>query len=186
MKIQSIQNIFNIQRQSKLQQPFLSYFLSKERLNKDTFEKQNNNISFAGKSCQTSNFEVKFLYDMACPSCDHTMVTSNQLNSFIKNVDHKKGEDLIKILKRYEKYYHPTEKEVADKICRRALEKPELDIAGIVKELGSEHREILVGEQTRILTKLKNQSELLENDEKKEYIAFIDKTVEKEKPLLMI
>ena len=63
---------------------------------------------------------------MACPSCDHTMVTSNQLNSFIKNVDHKKGEDLIKILKRYEKYYHPTEKEVADKM--ESEWKPELKL----------------------------------------------------------
>ncbi len=180
MRIQNIQNIFNIKRQNKVQNPFATPFFAgfvpKERLEKDTFEK--NNISFEGKNCSTSNFEVKFLYDINCPSCNKTMVTSNQLNSFIKNVDHKSGENLIKIIKRYDKYYHDTEKEVADKICNYAVENPKLNISEIVKALSIEHQENLVQEQNAILDQLRKEADTLEESEKEEYIAFINDSME--------
>ncbi len=180
MKIQSIQNIFNIKKQNKVQNPFAAPIfgglIPKNTLDKDTFER--NNISFEGKSCSTSNFEVKFLYDINCPSCNQTMVTSNQLNSFIKNVDHKTGESLVKVIKRYDKYYHPVEKEVANKICNYALENPKSNISEIVKDLAVEHQENLVQEQNAVLEQLRKEADTLEESEKEEFLNFINESME--------
>lgn len=177
MKITSITtNIFKLH---KAQNPFAQRFSLPKMYNapvKDTFEKRQD-VSFVGKSCSTNNFEVKFLYDIDCPSCAKPMVTSNQMNSFIKNIDHKTGENLIKVIKRYDKYYHDTEKAVADEICEYAVENPQANISQIVKELSIQHQENLIKEQNEILAKLKAESKTLEKSEREQYEELIDKAI---------
>ena len=77
-------------------------------------------IVFRGFDCSEDNFELKRLYDIPCPICSIPMIQKNQIDSFVNSALNKKGAELIKILNKYQKYYHDTEREVINILIQEA------------------------------------------------------------------
>lgn len=72
-------------------------------------------ISFGGKYCSTDNFKVKRIENLKCPVCGKLMLSDKQINSFVKDVAPKKGEELIQALEKYEDDYVFTNKKLSQK-----------------------------------------------------------------------
>jgi len=138
-----------------------------KELKADTFEKCN--LSFKGQPCSADDFKIKALYDIPCPCCGTNMVTNSQLNSFVNSVCDRKGDELVKVLKRYDKYYRPVEKDVVAEISKYAVLYPNLNVEELTKTISVFHRENLQNEQREILDELKSFAPLLNKETSERY-----------------
>ncbi len=102
-------------------------------------------ISFGGKYCSTDNFKVKRIENLKCPVCGKLMLSDKQINSFVKDVAPKKGEELIQALEKYEddyvftnkrlsgktSIYRPVSQDAVDIIKHLAEQNPRQDLYGL-------------------------------------------------------
>ncbi|MBR6298063.1 MAG: hypothetical protein IKR34_02340 [Candidatus Gastranaerophilales bacterium] len=94
-------------------------------------------ISFGGKYCSTENFKVKRIENLKCPVCGKIMLSDKQINSFVKDVAPKKGEQLVQALEKYEDDYVFTNKRLSGKT---SIYRPvSQDAVDIIKHLAKEY-----------------------------------------------
>ncbi len=155
------------------------------------FKKQNPAmVNFQGFYCKEEDFEVKKLYDIPCPICGIEMINQRQMQAFIKESKNAKGQALVRLIEKYEKYFREKEKRIAQIIKYEASIDSEKDISQIIEEQYKKSIIKIKKEQTKALKELeqflKNQKnanfkqsekiikkhkETLEKDEN----SFIDK-----------
>ncbi len=81
--------------------------------------------SFKGFDCDESSFEIKRTYNLPCPVCNVMMVQKNQLDAFVSKAKTAKGEELLSLMEKYDRYFQPIQKQVAEIIKIEASKYPD-------------------------------------------------------------
>ncbi|MBQ8475425.1 hypothetical protein IJ531_00005, partial [bacterium] len=139
----------------------------------DTFER----ISFTKSSpvtpiqhggCATSNFEIKNIPNLHCPVCGLLMLTDEQVEEFVQDVQHKRGYDLIKALEKYEdesvftgvksnppkSIYRPLKQEIVDIIKDLAAQHESASLSELVQMEARNRIDSLIASQMAVMREL--------------------------------
>lgn len=131
------QNIIK-SNQNTLSNPF-------SQLNKDTLQ-----ISFGSDHCAVQNFKVKDIDNLHCPACGLVMLTEKQIATFINEVSQQKGEDLIRVLEKYENESTITKKEARDKKQMGIFRPIKKQVVDIIKKLAKENPNLYIDQLVTI------------------------------------
>jgi len=123
----------------------------------DTFERKTPKaITFEGFGCSTDDFGPRNLYDMPCASCGGKTILLRQIDSFVRDVDDKRGEDLINVLNSRKRHYKKTEKKAVAQIIQYLQKHNTADLSQTVQALKARYLVDLETSQNNILDKTKD------------------------------
>lgn len=125
------QNIIN-SNQNVLTNPF-------GQLNKDVLQ-----ISFGSDHCTVQNFKVKDIANLHCPACGLVMLTERQIATFINEVSQQKGEDLVRVLEKYEDESTITKQESRDKNQMGIFRPIKKQVVDVIKKLAKENPDLFI------------------------------------------
>ena len=120
------------------------------------------------------SFEVKNLYNIPCPICAKPMIHTSEIEEFSKEAENKTGEKLIKLFNQYQNYLHEKEKILVEKIKLEAINEDE-NLEILTKKCIKEHFDAQKAEQLRIIERLKNSTNNIENPKKEEILKLAEK-----------
>ena len=137
-------------------------------------QKRKQYISFEGFKCSEDSFEVKNLYNIPCPICAKPMIHTSEIEEFSKEAENKTGEKLIKLFNQYQNYLHEKEKILVEKIKLEAINEDE-NLEILTKKCIKEHFDAQKAEQLRIIERLKNSTNNIDNPKKEEILKLAEK-----------
>ncbi len=144
------------------------------------YRKPNNRLkqNFKGFDCDESSFEIKRTYNLPCPVCGVTMVQKNQIDNFVSKAKELKGEELVSLLTRHDKYFQELPKKVAEILKIEALRHPEHDILQLAHDYISKNARTLKYQQLEEIEKIRKNIGPLSKD------SFFDAILNKYKDLI--
>ena len=116
-------------------------------------------ITFKGFDCSEDSFEIKRIYNIPCPTCMNFMIQPSQKDAFVDDCQTARGEELITLLSKYKKYYHDTERKVADTLMFEATKYSDLDILQLSQQYIKDRLNTMKTEQLDILDRISKISE---------------------------
>lgn len=170
MKIAPIFNNIFIKKQDIIYKKYNVFSISNPI---DTVEftgkNKNESASEVNLTCSEDSFEVKFIENLRCPSCQKLMLSPGQRKTFINDIKGKSGKQLVKALSKYEddsiftkdstkheSIFRAQKNEIVQEIKRLALENPYFTVKDIVKLKGISCLENLIKEQLKVVEELES------------------------------